>query len=263
MWPFRKRAGQPDLVAESDPVRHELLQSQLRDTLTYGWRDSGRDDAVEFFRSLPPPTTRRTSPSGWVATVRRAGRPAASCARRRRGNLRHEDREYDDTDVEADARGWIGALSRVGGRRRAPSPLRCEPIGGPEAECRQAAGRGIRANTGSGCRGRSAARVGEADVHVVLVVRVRDDDTAGPRGRSSSRRRRLGARGDEAVEEVLREMVVDLARRDRGAQAPVEPRVVDVDVEPFWCETCSSIRPPCARLMSPTTTRGASGCAAR
>jgi hypothetical protein len=73
MWPFRTRAQRPDLVAESDPVRHELLQSQLRDTLTYGWRDSGRDDAVEFFRSLPPTDdasdiTERlggTSPPGW------------------------------------------------------------------------------------------------------------------------------------------------------------------------------------------------------
>ncbi len=54
MWPFRKKAQPSELVAESDPERHELLQSQLRDTLTYGWRDSGRADAVEFFRSLPP-----------------------------------------------------------------------------------------------------------------------------------------------------------------------------------------------------------------
>ena len=32
---------------------------------------------------------------------------------------------------------------------------------------------------------------------------------------------------------------------------------------PFWWEMWSSIGPPPARLMSPTTTRGARGCAAR
>ena len=42
----------------------------------------------------------------------------------------------------------------------------------------------------------------------------------------------LRARGDEAVEEILRQPPVDLARRDRRAEAPVETRVVDVHVQP-------------------------------
>ena len=38
--------------------------------------------------------------------------------------------------------------------------------------------------------------------------------------------------GDEPIEQVLRKVVVDLARRDRRAEVPVATRVVDVDVEP-------------------------------
>ena len=54
MWPFRRKAAPPGLGSEPDPGRHELLQSQLRDTLTYGWRGTEQHDAVEFLQSLPP-----------------------------------------------------------------------------------------------------------------------------------------------------------------------------------------------------------------
>jgi hypothetical protein len=37
----------------ADPERHELLQSQLRETLTYGWSDKETHDAVAFLQSLP------------------------------------------------------------------------------------------------------------------------------------------------------------------------------------------------------------------
>jgi hypothetical protein len=54
MWPFRKKTEAPGLGAEPDPERHELLQSQLRGTLTYGWSDKETHDAVAFLQSLPP-----------------------------------------------------------------------------------------------------------------------------------------------------------------------------------------------------------------
>ena len=54
MWPFRKKAEAPGLGAEPDPQRHELVQSQLRGTLTYGWSDKETHDAVAFLQSLPP-----------------------------------------------------------------------------------------------------------------------------------------------------------------------------------------------------------------
>ncbi len=38
--------------------------------------------------------------------------------------------------------------------------------------------------------------------------------------------------GDEPVEEILREAMIDLDGRTRRAERPVEPREVDVDVEP-------------------------------
>ncbi len=41
-----------------------------------------------------------------------------------------------------------------------------------------------------------------------------------------------GARGDEAVDEILSEPVLDLARDERRPLAPVPPRVVDVYIEP-------------------------------
>ena len=43
-----------DLAEEPDTSRRELLQSQLDQTLTYGWQGSGRRNAKEFFESLPP-----------------------------------------------------------------------------------------------------------------------------------------------------------------------------------------------------------------
>ena len=54
MWPFRKRAEAPGLSTEPDPERHEMLQSQLRGTLTYGWNDKETHDAIAFLQSLPP-----------------------------------------------------------------------------------------------------------------------------------------------------------------------------------------------------------------
>src|SRR6266498_1125604 len=72
----------------------------------------------------------------------------------------------------------------------------------------------------------------KADVHVVLVARPRNDDS----GRSAEPRRIadedvLRAGGDESVEEVLREMVIDLRRRGRRTQSAVAAREVGVDVE--------------------------------
>ncbi len=56
----------------------------------------------------------------------------------------------------------------------------------------------------------------EADVHVVLVARVGDDDRRRPveSGRVSDEDH-LGAGGDEAVEEILRAAAIDLAGRKR------------------------------------------------
>ena len=54
MWPFRKQTEAPGLESEPDPERHEMLQSQLRGALTYGWNDKETHDAVAFLRSLPP-----------------------------------------------------------------------------------------------------------------------------------------------------------------------------------------------------------------
>src|SRR4051794_3000560 len=78
-----------------------------------------------------------------------------------------------------------------------------------------------------------SARVGEPDVHVVLVVRVRDHDVAPPvqPGRVAHEDH-LSPGGHEAVEKILGKVMVDLARRNRCAQVAVETRVVDVDIEP-------------------------------
>ena len=54
MWPFSKRHRKPELEGEPDTSRHELLQSQLEHTLTYGWQGSGKSEAKEFFESLEP-----------------------------------------------------------------------------------------------------------------------------------------------------------------------------------------------------------------
>lgn len=54
MWPFSRQRKSPELRAEPDTSRHELLKSQLANTLRYGWHGSGRSNAKEFFESLPP-----------------------------------------------------------------------------------------------------------------------------------------------------------------------------------------------------------------
>ena len=67
-----------------------------------------------------------------------------------------------------------------------------------------------------------------------------------------------GARGDEAVDEILCEPVLDLARNERRPLAPVPPRVVDIDVEPVlvgrvaWPEGAS---PPAAEVADPESRR--------
>ena len=70
-------------------------------------------------------------------------------------------------------------------------------------------------------------------MHVVVVVRSLADDPGragepGPRADEDH----LGPRLQEAVDEVLRERPVDLARRGGFPLAAVPARVVDVDVEP-------------------------------
>ena len=54
MWRFSRRRRAPKLAAESDPERHELLRSQLDDTLRYGWTDKEPHDGKQFFDSLGP-----------------------------------------------------------------------------------------------------------------------------------------------------------------------------------------------------------------
>ena len=104
----------------------------------------------------------------------------------------------------------------------------------------------------------------EANVHVVLVVRVGDDHavrSAEPGRVADEDHPRTG--GDEAVEKVLREVAIDLARSVHSAQLSVAPRVVDVHVEPVLMRDVLVHPPPSRKLMSPTTTGGASRCAPR
>jgi hypothetical protein len=63
-------------------------------------------------------------------------------------------------------------------------------------------------------------------MHVVLVARVGDEDSWRPveSGRVADEDH-LGSGGDEPVEEILHEPVIDLVGRDCRAQGPVEPRV--------------------------------------
>jgi hypothetical protein len=51
---LRGRRKQPVLKPETDSGRKELLQSQLKNTLDYGWHGSGKREAKEFFESLGP-----------------------------------------------------------------------------------------------------------------------------------------------------------------------------------------------------------------
>ena len=68
-------------------------------------------------------------------------------------------------------------------------------------------------------------RVGsrEADVHVVLVPRVGDDDSRRPveSGRVSDEDH-LRTGGDEPVEEILREALIDLAGRARRSERDLQ-----------------------------------------
>ena len=78
-----------------------------------------------------------------------------------------------------------------------------------------------------------SARISEADVHVVLVVRIRSDNVT----RSAQVGRVADedlarACGDEAVEQLLGETSIDLRGGSRRLQPSVAAWVVDVDVEP-------------------------------
>src|SRR4051794_36834910 len=73
----------------------------------------------------------------------------------------------------------------------------------------------------------------EPDVHVVVVVHERYDSFARPRqAQVRADVDHARARGEEAVEQVLRERLVDLRRLVRAPLEPVQARVVDVGVEP-------------------------------
>ena len=100
-----------------------------------------------------------------------------------------------------------------------------------------------------------AVGVFEPRVQVVVVI---PQDLHDPRRAGEARVRAdeddRGAHGDEAVDEILCEPVLDLARNERRPLAPVPPRVVDVDIEPVlmrsvaWPEGAS---PPAARGRRP------------
>ena len=46
MWPFSRKPAKPDV----DPGRHELPESQLQQTMQYGWQDTEPADAKEMLR---------------------------------------------------------------------------------------------------------------------------------------------------------------------------------------------------------------------
>ena len=115
---------------------------------------------------------------------------------------------------------------------------------------------------------RSAQR--EPHVQVVVVVHERHDPLARP---VQARRRAdvddFRARREEAVDELLRRAAVDQRRRERAPLGAVDPRVVDVGVEPVLVRRVAEPAvaapngPPCGRERSPIPTRGANGCAKR
>src|SRR6188474_1342922 len=79
---------------------------------------------------------------------------------------------------------------------------------------------------------RVSARISEADVHVVLVVRIRSDNvTRSAQVGRVANEDLARARGDEAVEQLLRETSIDLRGGSRCLQPSVAAWVVDVDVE--------------------------------
>ena len=46
MWPFTRNPAKPD----ADPGRQELPESQLQQTMQYGWQDTESADAKEVLR---------------------------------------------------------------------------------------------------------------------------------------------------------------------------------------------------------------------
>jgi hypothetical protein len=107
------------------------------------------------------------------------------------------------------------------------------------------------------------AGVFEPRVQVVVVIpknlhdarrarepRVRTDEDEG------------GPRGHEAVDEILGQAVLDLARDEGWPLAPVPPRVVDVDVEPILMRRVAGpegASPPAAEVADPRAGRGGDG----
>ena len=95
-------------------------------------------------------------------------------------------------------------------------------------------------------------------MHVVLVARVRDHDSRGPAEAARvADEDHPRAGGDEAVDEILREPAVDLVGRRRRAQLPVEPREVDVDVEPVLVRDVLVGHRPAALAADVADRRGA------
>ena len=67
-----------------------------------------------------------------------------------------------------------------------------------------------------------------------------------------------GPRGHEAVDEILGQAVLDLARDEGWPLAPVSPRVVDVDVEPILMRRVAGpegASPPAAEVADPEAWR--------
>ena len=67
-----------------------------------------------------------------------------------------------------------------------------------------------------------------------------------------------GPRGHEAVDEILGQPVLDLARDEGWPLAPVSPRVVDVDVEPILMRRVAGpegASPPAAEVADPEARR--------
>ena len=101
----------------------------------------------------------------------------------------------------------------------------------------------------------------DADVHVVVVVDERLHDAArSVQARVRPDEHELRVLGDEAVDEVLGETVVDVARAGRR-QLAVAPRVEDVDVETVLVRDVPTEAPgrtttPCARDAAVSNGRG-------
>jgi hypothetical protein len=73
----------------------------------------------------------------------------------------------------------------------------------------------------------------QPDVHVVVVVNQFLDDRRRPFEACTRADEHLrGSGSDEARDEILGQLPIDLARGFRWTLSPVAPRVVDVDVQP-------------------------------